>query len=148
MLNIIKDINDHVYSPLTNAQTNELQRLQKAVASLVLGKYVSSKDILKLGWLPVAERRVFDCMKLAYNAIHYENWPSINSVEIKTAASRLRNNDDLKLMSPMIKGTLQDQASKQFNRLPSTVRLARTLPSFCNSLRKVLLMQAKKGIAH
>ena len=44
--------NDHVYSPLTSAQVSKLQRLQKAAASFVFGKYVPTKDILKLSWLP------------------------------------------------------------------------------------------------
>ena len=141
------DFNDHIYPPLTNAQVNKLQRLQKAAASFVFGKYVSTKDILKLSWLPVEERRVFNCMKLAYKAIHFENWPSINQIEIKTTARILRSSEDLKLMSSMIKGTFQDQTSKQFNRLPSTVRHEATLPSFCNSLRKELFMQANERLA-
>ena len=141
------DFNDHIYSPLTKAQVNKLQRLQKAAASFVFGKYVSTKDILKLSWLPVEERRVFNCMKLAYKAIHFENWPTINQMEIKTTAHMLRSSEDLKLMSSMIKGTFHDQTSKQFNRLPSTVRHEATLPSFCNSLRKEPLMQANERLA-
>ena len=138
------DFNDHVYSPLTIAQVNKLQRLQKAAASFVFGKYVSTKDILKLSWLPVEERRAFNCMKLTYKAIHYENWPTINQIETKTTGRMLRSSNDLKLMSSMIKGTFQDQASKQFNRLPSTVRHETTLPWFCNSLRKHLFKQANE----
>ena len=142
------DFNDHVYSPLTIAQVNKLQRLQKAAASFVFGKYVSTKDILKLSWLPVEERRAFNCMKLTYKAIHYENWPTINPIEIKTTGRMLRSSNDLKLMSSMIKGTFQDQASKQFNRLPSTVRHETALPSFCNSLRKHLFKQANERLAN
>ena len=87
--------NDHVYSPLTSAQVNKLQRLQKAAASFACGKDVSTKDILKLSWLPVEERRVFSCMKLAYKAIHFESWPTINQIEIKTTARILRSSKDL-----------------------------------------------------
>ena len=105
------DFNDHVYSPLTSAQVNKLQRLQKAAASFVFGKYVSTKDILKLSWLPVEERRVFSCMKLAYKAIHFENWPTINQIEIKMTARILRSSKDLLLMSSMIKGMFQDKTS-------------------------------------
>ena len=86
-------------------------------------------------------------MKLAYKAIHFENWPTINQIEIKTTARILWSSEDLKLMSSMIKETFQDQTSKQFNRLPSTVRHEATLPSFCNSLRKELFMQANERLA-
>lgn len=140
------DFNDHVYSPLTNAQVNKLQRLQKAAASFVFGKYASTKDVLKLRWLPVEERREFNCMKLAYKAIHYENWPTINQIEIKTTGRMLRNSNDLKLMSSLIKGTFQDQASKQFNKLPSAIRHETTLYSFCNNLREQLFMRANERL--
>ena len=136
------DFNDHVFSPLTNAQINKLQRLQKAAASFVFGRYVSTKDILKLRWLPVEERRVFNCMKLAYKAIHHENWPTINKLEIKTTGRMLRNSNELKLTPSMINGTFQDQTSKEFNRLPSTIRHENTLSSFCNSLEKELFKRA------
>ena len=131
------DFNDHVYSPLTSAQVNKLQRLQKAAARFVFGKYVSTKDILKLSWLPVEERRVFSCMKLAYKAIHFENWPTINQIEIRTTARILWSSIDLKLMS--------SNNSTDCHLL--TVRHESTLPSFCNSLRKELVMQAKERLA-
>ena len=59
------------------------------------------KDILKLSWLPVEERRGFGCMKLAYKAIHFESWPNINQIEIKSMARILRSSEDLKLLSSM-----------------------------------------------
>ena len=143
------DFEDHVYSPSTIAQVNKLQRLQKAAASFVFGKYVSTKDILKLSWLPVEERRASNCIKPTYKAIHYENWATINQIETKTTGRMLRCSSDLKLMSSMIKGTFQGLASKQFNKLPSSLRRETTLPIFCNSLRKQpFFKQADEQIAN
>ena len=72
-------------------------------------------------------------MNLAYKAIRYENWPSINQIEIKKTARILQSSEDLKL----------DHTSKTFNRLPSTVRHEAALASFCRSPRKEPFMQAK-----
>ena len=71
----------------------------------------------------------------------------IEQMQLGVTFRILRSGKDLKLMSSMIKGTFQDQTSKQFNRLPSTVRHEATLPSFCNSLRKELVMQANERLA-
>ena len=49
------DFNDHIYPPLTNEHINRLQWLQKEAASFVFSKYVSTKDIRKVSWLPVEE---------------------------------------------------------------------------------------------
>ena len=91
------DFNDYVYSPLTIAQINKLQRLQKVAANFVLGQHASSADILKLNWLPIVEGREFYCMKMIFKAIHNENWPSINRIEIKKSSRTLRNSNKLKL---------------------------------------------------
>ena len=99
------DFNDYVYSPLTITQINKLQRLQQVAASFVLGRYASSADILKLNWLPIVERREFNCMKMTFKAIHNENWPSINRIEIKKTSRTLRNSNELKLCASMIRDT-------------------------------------------
>ena len=89
------DFNDYVYSPLTITQINKLQRLQKVAASFVLGWYASSADILKLNWLPKVERGECNCMKMAFKAIHNENWPSINRIEIMKTSRTLRNSSEV-----------------------------------------------------
>ena len=50
--------NDIVYHSLPDYLMKRLQRVPKATASFVLGRFVSSEDILtKLKWLPVKEQR-------------------------------------------------------------------------------------------
>ena len=71
------------YSPLSSTNMNKLQRLQRAVASFVYGRYVSTTDIIKLNWLPIKERRDFNILKLVHKAIHDPNWPIINKIEVR-----------------------------------------------------------------
>ena len=137
------DFNDYVYSPLTITQINKLQRLQKVAASFVFGRYASSADILKLNWLPIVERREFNCMKMTFKAIHNENWPSINRIEIKKTSRTLRNSNELKLSASMIRDTFQDTASKLFNKLPTEIREQKSLTSFCTKLKEDLTRRAK-----
>ena len=140
------DFNDYVYSPLTITQLNKLQRLQKAAASFVLGRYASSTDILKLNWLPIVKRREFNCMKMTFKAIHNENWPSVNRIDIKKTNRTLRNSNELKLSTSMIRDTFQDIASKLFNKLPKAIREQKSLTSFCTKLKEDLKRRAKNRL--
>ena len=115
-------------------QLNSLQRLQKVAVSFVLGRYCSRDDIVKLNWLPIKERREFNYLKLTHKAIHAENWPDINKLEIKTTGRALRNSDEIKLQTPLINGTFQDEASKYFNQLPTEIRNTKNLTAFCLAL--------------
>ena len=63
------DFNDTVYAPLTQSQVNKLQRLQLSACSFVFGKFVKPEYILKLKWLPIAQRRKYNVLKNAFKAI-------------------------------------------------------------------------------
>ena len=71
--------------------------MQSAAAGFFLGRYANKLDVLKLGWLPINERRENHLLYTVFKALYFNNWPSY-----------------LKL------GTFQDSASKVFNILPST----------------------------
>ena len=64
----------------------------------MFGRYAATADILKLNWLPIMERREFNIMKMTFEAIHNENWPSINRIEIKKSNRILRNSNELNLL--------------------------------------------------
>ena len=96
----------------------------------MLSQYGSSADILKLNWLPVVERRESNCMKMTFKAIHKEDWPSINCIEIKMTNRTLRNSNELKLSALVIRDTFQDTASTLFNKLPTEIREQKSLTSF------------------
>ena len=70
------DYGDQVYTPLTMMLQKRLQRVQFAAASFVTGHYVkSTRDILKLGWLPIEERRDLNLLKKVFKALNSETWP-------------------------------------------------------------------------
>ena len=65
------DYGDEVYRPLTVAQQKRLQKVQFAAASVVTGNYVRDlKTILKLGWLPIKERRELNLLKMTFKAMN------------------------------------------------------------------------------
>ena len=53
------DYNDTVSYPIPEYLVKRLQRVQHAAAGFVIGRYATELDVLKLGWLPVKERRDF-----------------------------------------------------------------------------------------
>ncbi len=69
--------NDIVYYSLPDYLSKRLQRVQKAAAGFILGRYASTEDILlKLKWLPVKEQREWNLPKTTHKAIHNTNWPN------------------------------------------------------------------------
>ena len=66
---------DQEYTPLTMMLQQLLRRVQYAAASFVTGHYVkSTKDILKLGWLPIEQRRDFNSLKQIFKALYSYTW--------------------------------------------------------------------------
>ena len=58
------DYADLVFYPLPQFLLRRLQRVQFAAASFVLGHYVKNfRDVLKIGWLPINERRDLNLLK-------------------------------------------------------------------------------------
>ena len=58
------DYNDIVSYPIPEYLVKRLQRVQRAAAGFVIGRYAIELDVLKLGWLPVKERRDLPWPKL------------------------------------------------------------------------------------
>ena len=58
------DYADLVFHPLPQFLLRRLQRVQFAAASFVLGHYVKNfREVLKIGWLPINERRDLNLLK-------------------------------------------------------------------------------------
>ena len=118
--------------PLPDYLSKRLQRVQKAAASFVLGRYSSTEDIvLKLKWLPVKEQRERNLLKATHKAIHNTNWPNYLRLTIFQHNRCLRSSYGLQLERPLISNTLQDQASHVFNSLPEDVRNCSDFNTFC-----------------
>ena len=73
------DYADLVFYPLPHHVflLRRLQRVQFAAASFVLGHYVKNvRDVLKIGWFPINERRDLNLLKSCFKALHNtETWP-------------------------------------------------------------------------
>ena len=140
------DSNDYVYSPLIQQLLKKLQRLQKAVASFVLKRYAHKKDILKFGWLPIAERRVFNQLKLTFKAIHNTNWPTVNKLELQTCNRVLRSSNETRVRPLLVPDTFEDAAAKCLSALPRLIKSQSSFMTFCSNLKKHLFEKANNKL--
>ncbi len=63
------DYNDIVFDPLPLYLVKCLQHIQNAATSFVIGCYATTADAVKIGWLPVQERREWHLLKCLCNKI-------------------------------------------------------------------------------
>ena len=64
--------NDVIYHSLPEYLQKRLQRVQKAAASFMLGKFARTADLVSLNWWPIKEQREWNVLKLSYKALHDE----------------------------------------------------------------------------
>ena len=96
------DYCDTVYYPLPEFQLKRLQRVQLVAASFVLNRYVNDiNDIVKIGWLPVRQRRDFHVRKLVYQALYSPSWPSYVPLDTVKHLRSLRSGAATRLIIPM-----------------------------------------------
>ena len=71
------DYADLVFYPVPQFLLRRLQRVEFAAASFVLGHYVKNfRDVLKIGWLPINERRDLNLLQSCFKALYNtETWP-------------------------------------------------------------------------
>ena len=114
------DYCDTVYYPLPEFQLKRLQRVQLVAASFVLNRYVNDiNDIVKIGWLPVRQRRDFHVLKLVHQALYSPSWPSYIPLDTVKHLRSLWSGAATRLISPMERGAFQDSAVKLFLKCPS-----------------------------
>ena len=140
------DYNDIVFDPLPLYLVKRLQRIQNAATSFVIGRYATTADAVKIGWLPVQERREWHLLKTTYKALHDTSWPSYASLKVAKPLRNLRSSDSTKLTVPRVKGTFQDLASKYFNKLPNDIKNCETLVSFSIQSKNYLMNIAKERL--
>ena len=129
------DLNDYVYSLPKQCQLKKLHHLQKAVASFVIKRYVHTEDILRIWWLPIAERREFNILKLTFKAIHETNWPEMIKLDIQTCSRSL-----------LIPNTFQDAtAANSLNALPSAIKTETSYSKFYGGFKQLLAERAKSS---
>ena len=135
-----------VFDPLPLYLVKRLQRIQNAATSFVIGRYATTTDAVKIGWLPVHERREWHLLKTTYKALHDTSWPSYASLEVAKPLRNLRSSDSTKLTVPRVKGIFQDLASKYFNKLPNDIKNCETLVSFSIQSKNYLMDIAKERL--
>ena len=123
--------NDIIFHPITDCLLKRLQHIQFAVASFVFGRYVNNIDsFLKLGWLPMKERREWHVLKAAHKAIYSHDWPRNLQLEQVKHARNLRSSSTINLVIPYASDSFQYSAAALFNSLPSNVKCCDNFKSF------------------
>ena len=107
-----------VFTPLPVHLIKRLQRVKLAAAGFVLGRYANEKDLLKLKWLPISERRDHRLACLAHRALYSSVWPAYLQLKQYVPSRTLRSSDALQLTVPKEAGTFQYACVKVFNSLP------------------------------
>ena len=96
------DYADLVFYPLPQFLLRRLQRVQFAAASFVLGHYVKNfRDVRKIGWLPINERRDLNVLKSCFKALHNtETWPDYLKIIKQECRKELRSSNSIRLVAP------------------------------------------------
>ena len=79
-----------------------MQKIQKAAASIVYGRYVSMEDVIKLNWLPVKQQLEWHTLKITYKALHDPNWPKYLDMKRFKHERTLQSSEGLLLETPLI----------------------------------------------
>ena len=132
------DYCDTVYYPLPEFQLKRLQRVQLVAASFVLNRYVNDiNDIVKIGWLPVRQRRDFHVLKLVHQALYSPSWQSYVPLDTVKHLRSLRSGAATRLTIPMERGTFQDSAAKLCNVLLGNIRNCSDFKVYCREVMPI-----------
>ena len=129
-----------VYHNLPHYLAKRLQRIQRACASFVVGKFVKSEDIIKLSWLPVKENIEWQLLKQVHRAIYSREWPGYLRLK------QFMHNRTMQLEISLVSHIYQDQAAKSFNVLPGCVRNCLDFNQFSKMTFKFLMKKVKDDL--
>ena len=135
--------NDVIYHALPDYLQKRLQRIQKAAASFVMGRYACLDDVLSLNWLPIHEQRQLNLLKLVHKALYSPIWPEYLTLNVHNPFRNLRSTNDTQVEIPLIANTFQDQAASLFNKLPRNLRNTVDHNIFSREVKRFLLTKAK-----
>ena len=138
---------DLVFYPLPAKLLKRLQRVQSSAACFVTGKFSKEDAVLKLGWLPMLERRDWHLLKTAFKALNYDHWPEYAKLKLyNPGRSGLRSCSKDLLETPIDRDIFQYSAAKCFNKLPQTLRAEKNFETFCAETRVFLFDQARERL--
>ena len=134
------DYCDTVYYPFPEFQLKRLQCVQLVAASFVLNRHVNDiNNIVKIGWLPVWQRRDFHILKLVHQALYSPGWLSYILLDTVKHLRSLQSGAATRLTIPMERGTFQDSAAKLFNVLQGKIRNCSDFKVYCREVNAYLL---------
>ena len=87
--------------PISLGLVKRMQKIQKAAASFVYGRYVSMEDLLKLNWLPVKQQLEWHTLKITHKTLHDPNWPNYLDVKRFKHERTLRSSAGISLEIPL-----------------------------------------------
>ena len=140
------DYNDIVRYPTHDYLITRLQRVQLAAAGFVCKKFADLHDILKLKWLPIAERQEYHLAKSVFQPVNREQWPQHLRLEQYVPSRTLRSSSEFKLALSSVPGTYNYNASRVFNTLPTTVRSCRDRNQFNRSCKAHFVSMAANRV--
>ena len=93
------DYNEIVFDPLPQYLIKGLQQVQNVAADFVIGQYATLEDTIKLGWLPIQNRREWNILRTTYKAPYDSSWPSYVSLEVnKKRSCYIKVTDVIKIL--------------------------------------------------
>ena len=92
------DYCDTVFYPLPNYLMKRLQKLQFAAGSFVTEHIKGIADIVKIGWLPIKQRREYILLKLVFKVYYLPTWSSYLKLEVFPVVRILRSNSATRLV--------------------------------------------------
>ena len=134
--------NDVIHHSLPQYLDKRLQRVQKAAASFVLGKYARTADVLSLNWLPIKGQREWNTLKVTYKVLHDANWPNYLKLQLVNHSRVLRSSSGSQIQVPLIKNILQDQSANLYNDLSIEIRNCNDYKVFCKETKNFLVLKA------
>ena len=136
------------YHNLPHYLVKNLERIQTACASFVVGKVVESEDIIiKLSWLPIKEHIEWQLLKLVYKAIFSREWPGSLRLKQFKHNLTLRSSAAMQFEIPVVSHNYQDQAAKSFNIVPGCVRNCIDFKQFSKIAFKLLMKKIKDNLS-
>ena len=74
--------------------TREASSATNGIASFVVARYAHTEDILRTGWLSIAERHEYNTIEWTIKAIHETKWPEINKLDFPTCDRSLQSSKE------------------------------------------------------
>ena len=116
------------------AVCNEFNLLPQVLYSVTM---LEVRDVLKIGWLPINERRDSNLLKSCFKALQdSETWPDYLKIIKQECRKELRSSNSIRLVVPTKNGTFQNNQRPSYltiyQKLSETVKI--TEPSSRNFL--------------